>query len=222
MTTLTEFSYQNTNIRTLGTKIEPWFVAVDVLRALEIHTKNITRSLEALDADEKMLVNLATGESYSSQKMVVKSDYHLKTDYETNPIAWIISEPGLYKIIFKSKNPIAKQFTRFVTHEVLPQIRKTGKYIPKKLTLGRGRPIKTYKLSNGETLSIRGLRVRCAEYEGVYVNKSLYKKAPAEVCIEYINDHIARGTRIPPLEIDFGRDETYWILADGKRIEIPK
>ena len=42
----------------------------------------------------------------------------------------IISEPGLYKLIMRSRKPEAKEFQRWVTHEVLPQIRKTGGYIP--------------------------------------------------------------------------------------------
>ena len=41
----------------------------------------------------------------------------------------VINEPGLYKLTFKSRKPAAKEFTRKVTHEILPQIRKTGFYI---------------------------------------------------------------------------------------------
>ena len=40
----------------------------------------------------------------------------------------VINEPGLYKLTFKSRKPAAKEFTRWVTHEVLPSIRKTGSY----------------------------------------------------------------------------------------------
>ena len=40
----------------------------------------------------------------------------------------VINEPGLYKLIFKSRKPEAKSFTRWVTHDVLPSIRKTGSY----------------------------------------------------------------------------------------------
>lgn len=43
---------------------------------------------------------------------------------------YIISEPGLYRLVMRSRKPEAKEFQRWVTHEVLPQIRKTGGYIP--------------------------------------------------------------------------------------------
>lgn len=45
-----------------------------------------------------------------------------------NPYRTIINEPGLYSLILKSRKLEAKAFKRWVTHEVLPQIRKTGKY----------------------------------------------------------------------------------------------
>jgi BRO family, N-terminal domain len=40
----------------------------------------------------------------------------------------VLTEPGLYRLIFKSRKPVAKRFQRWVLHEVLPSIRKTGKY----------------------------------------------------------------------------------------------
>ena len=152
VTALTNFAYEDVGVRVLGTKYEPWFVAVDVLRALDIHTKNISRILERLDDDEKLVVNLTT-----------ESD----TNYRGNPDVWLVSEPGLYKIMFRSRTPKAEAFTRFVTHEVLPSIRRYGYYkVPKK----RGRPalpkenkdrlpvVKTYTLSSGEALTKEDLR----------------------------------------------------------------
>lgn len=224
MTALTNITYENTGIRMLGTKLEPWFVAVDVLRVLGYHTKNITRTLEPLDDDEKMFVNLSTGERCSEREMVVISDYHPEdytSEYETNPMAWIISEPGLYKIIFRSRTETAKAFTRWVTHEVLPQIRKTGKYIPPQPKRPRGRQKVAHELSDGRKLFLSDLRVHCALYEGVDVNKSLYKHASAEDCVKYINQKIADGARIDRGVDDCEPDETYFIVVDGKRIEIP-
>ena len=84
--TLTECMYDDYNVRVFGTKFEPWFVVVDVLRYLEIHTKNISRILERLDDDEKMVVKLTTN---STEKREI--------EYKTgNPDVWIVSEPGLY------------------------------------------------------------------------------------------------------------------------------
>jgi anti-repressor protein len=42
----------------------------------------------------------------------------------------IVSESGFYKLVLRSRKPVAKEFQRWVTHEVLPQIRRTGGYIP--------------------------------------------------------------------------------------------
>ncbi len=85
-------------------KDEPWFVAVDVCNALSIG--NPSDSIRSLDDDE---VTLGTIEGS-----------HRATN--------LINESGLYSLIFKSRKPEAKKFKRWVTHEVLPAIRKTGSY----------------------------------------------------------------------------------------------
>ena len=55
---------------------------------------------------------------------------YLGSENRSNQAVNIVSEPGLYKLIMRSRKPEAKEFQRWVTHEVLPQIRKTGGYIP--------------------------------------------------------------------------------------------
>jgi len=105
------FFYEGREVRViLDEENAPWWVAKDVCGVLGIEWKGAgeTGSLAALDEDEKGIS---------------------KTDTLGGPqtIA-IISEPGLYKLIFRSNKPEAKKFTRWVTHEVLPQIRKTGRY----------------------------------------------------------------------------------------------
>ena len=235
MTELANVMYENAGIRILGTKLEPWFVAVDVLRALGVHKNYIKRTLDGLDEDEKSVVKLAT----EADDMVVATDYHpdcsviklmteqdkIKGDHNT---VWVISEPGLYKIIFRSRTEKAKAFTRWVTHEVLPQIRRTGRYEPPKPKRGRGRPAlltvgPTYKIATGEELLISDLRVRCAILEDVRIDKSKFKKATAEKCVEYINGELAAGRVIRFPYVDDGqKDEFYYIEVDGKRVEIPK
>lgn len=86
---------------------EPWFVAKDVCDALCLGRQH--DSTRYLDADEKGegLVDTPSGR----QTMVV------------------INEPGFYKLVLKSRKPEAKAFQRWVTHEVLPSIRKKGGYI---------------------------------------------------------------------------------------------
>lgn len=98
------FNYDGQEVRTVEQDGEVWFVAKDVCDVLEMTTEATRR----LDKDEKGLTKIQT--LNGKQDMV------------------IINEPGLYKLIFRSKKPQAKSFTRWVTHEVLPQIRRTGHF----------------------------------------------------------------------------------------------
>ena len=91
---------------------EPWFVAVDVCHALDIG--NPSQAISKLDEDEK--VTLTTNEGHSGK---------LGGSQMLN----VISEAGLYTIILKSRKPEAKAFKRWITHDVIPSIRKTGGYI---------------------------------------------------------------------------------------------
>ena len=94
-------------IRTLTIDGEPWFVAVDVCRALEIG--NPTDAMRRLDADERTLVSIEG----ASNGLPVNA----------------VNEPGLYTLILGSRKPEAKAFKRWITHEVIPAIRKHGVYI---------------------------------------------------------------------------------------------
>lgn len=106
-------------IRTMvDEKGEPWFVGKDV--AEKLGYSNTRDSLKKhVDEQDKTTVAICdTGSNYKSQ-------------------AVIINESGLYSLILASKLPQAKAFKRWVTREVLPQIRKTGGYIPLKDGDGR-------------------------------------------------------------------------------------
>lgn len=83
---------------------EPWFVAADVADVLALG--NAHSSLALLDDDERTLHTVEGGH----RSMIV------------------VSEPGLYSLILRSRKPEAKAFKRWVTHEVLPAIRRTGSY----------------------------------------------------------------------------------------------
>lgn len=86
---------------------EPWFVANDVCEALDI--KNSRDALTRLDEDEKANVGL--------------------TDGSQNRRMNIINEYGLYILVMASRKQEAKEFKRWIAHEVIPAIRKTGGYI---------------------------------------------------------------------------------------------
>ncbi|MEK4754839.1 phage antirepressor [Priestia sp. FSL R5-0597] len=101
------FNYGETTVRTIVKNNEPWFVAKDVCEVLEI-TK-YRDAVSRLDEDEResVLMDTLGGE----QKMTA------------------INESGLYSLILTSRKPQAKQFKRWVTHEVIPSIRKHGAYM---------------------------------------------------------------------------------------------
>ena len=100
-------------IRTIQIDGEPWFVANDVMRVLEV--SNSKDAIRTLDDDEKSGVDII--------------DPHGRKQ-KTN----CISEAGLYSIILRSRKPEAKAFKRWVTHEVIPSIRKHGAYLtPQKI-----------------------------------------------------------------------------------------
>lgn len=95
-------------LRTLTINNEPWFVGKDVCDILDV--KNSRDAISRLDDDEKDVA--LTDTLGGMQEMAV------------------INEFGLYSLVLSSRKPEAKQFKRWITHEVIPKIRKTGSYIP--------------------------------------------------------------------------------------------
>jgi len=94
-------------VRTITRNGEPWFVAADVCAALEI--VNSRDAMTRLDSDEKGVVSTDT----------------LGGKQEVS----IVNESGLYALVLGSRKPEAKAFKRWITHEVIPTIRKTGGYV---------------------------------------------------------------------------------------------
>ena len=101
-------------IRTVQQGDEILFVAADVCRALELG--QVTNTIRRLDDDEKALISI---------KGINKGNDNIN----------VVNEYGLYNLVLASRKPEAKAFKRWITHEVIPSIRKTGKYIaPKQQT----------------------------------------------------------------------------------------
>lgn len=92
------------SIRTVTIKNEPWFVASDICKALDL--SNPTMAMQRLDEDEKAKFNLGLSGG------------------DTN----CVNEYGLYSLVLASRKPEAKAFKRWITHEVIPSIRKHGMY----------------------------------------------------------------------------------------------
>ncbi|WP_110190086.1 Bro-N domain-containing protein [Pokkaliibacter plantistimulans] len=109
------FHFDSLQVRTLLIDDQLWLIASDVCAALGI--VNTARSLARLDDDEKGVHNMNTlgGEQGLS----------------------IVNESGLYSLILTSRKPEAKRFKKWVTAEVLPAIRKTGRYLPKTCSIAR-------------------------------------------------------------------------------------
>ena len=101
------FTYNSNEVRTIEENGEVWFVAKDVCDVLDI--ANSRDAISELDNDEKNTVAINDGN-------------------RGNPNTNIISESGVYFLVFKSRKPEAKAFSRWVRKEVLPQIRKTGSF----------------------------------------------------------------------------------------------
>lgn len=112
------FGYKDKIIRVVeGTDNTPYWVAKDIVSILGL--ENASEATNSLDEDEK--ANLKDVLKTKDEMALAKTQ-GLRYD------AIIINESGLYSLIFKSQKQEAKQFKRWVTHEVLPSIRKTGGY----------------------------------------------------------------------------------------------
>ncbi len=106
MSDVQHFQFHGLSVRTILREKEPWFVTKDVCLVLGIG--NYRDATSGLDEDEKGVGTIDTLGGMQSMS--------------------IISESGLYALIFKSRKPEAKAFRKWVTSEVLPALRKTGSY----------------------------------------------------------------------------------------------
>lgn len=113
-TQLSTFNFESKSIRTLAINNEPWFIAKDVCDTLKI--SNVSDALLKLDDDEKATIGLTDSQAGNGAQSIS-----------------IISESGMYTLILRCRDAVKKgsiphRFRKWVTSEVLPTIRKTGKY----------------------------------------------------------------------------------------------
>lgn len=99
---------QSMSVRTIILDGEPWWVLTDVCKAIGIDTSKLKQIADRLDEDEKGRYKIPTPGGVQE--------------------SWIVNEFGLYSVILRSNKPEAKAFKRWITHEVLPSIRRTGSY----------------------------------------------------------------------------------------------
>lgn len=105
MSALQVFAFEGAEVRTVLVDGEPWWVASDICSILELQSG---RALARLDEDEK---GLRSTQTPGGQQMLT-----------------YVTEPGLYSLVLGSRKPQAKAFKRWITHEVIPTIRRTGSY----------------------------------------------------------------------------------------------
>ena len=101
------------SVRVVEKDGDPWFVARDVCAMLGFDDGHTNDAIKGLDEDEKA----------TPLKIVGRNDFNgLRKD------SLLVNEPGLYALVLRSNKPEAKIFKRWITHDVIPSIRKTGGY----------------------------------------------------------------------------------------------
>lgn len=106
MTEIVPFDFEGTAVRVLTIDGEPWWVAADICAVLDI--RNSRDALSSLDDDEK---GVGITDTLGGRQQMTT-----------------VNEPGLYSLILRSRKPQAKAFKRWITHEVIPSIRRAGAY----------------------------------------------------------------------------------------------
>lgn len=163
------FSFENTSVRTLGTSDLPLFVALDVCNALGY--KN-SKDATARHVDPEDLI---------------KSEIETKGGRQT---VNCVNESGLYALIFGSKLESAKRFKRWVTSEVLPAIRKTGRYEAQETitpaeqrAIQREVAIRAHKTSSNYRTIYRAIKARyqIARYDQL-------PRTQLEDCLDFIKE----------------------------------
>jgi|688.fasta_scaffold10594_25 prophage antirepressor-like protein len=115
MSELQLFNFQDNRVRVVEIDSNPWFVAADVFKALDIAWTG-SQSLDKISD-------------------VWKAQYDDVSSQETPGLVqipnntWLINEPGVYKIAFRSNKPEAEAFTNYVAEVILPSVRKQGYYV---------------------------------------------------------------------------------------------
>lgn len=167
-------------VRTIQVNNEPWFVAADVCKALEL--SNSSMAMERLDDDEKSKFNLGLSGG------------------ETN----CVNEYGLYNLVLGSRKKEAKDFKRWITHEVIPQIRKTGGYhLPQ-----------TYQEA------LRALADKVEQNEKLAAeNAKLLPKAEFFDAVTDSKSAISIGEVAKVLDVGIGQNKLFAFLRDRKILD---
>ncbi|WP_285852771.1 phage antirepressor [Bacillus safensis] len=183
------FNYEEQQVRTVVKNEEVWFVAKDVCDVLGI--LNPSQAVAKLDEDERAMFNIGR-------------------QGNTN----IINEPGLYTLILSSRKPEAKQFKRWITHEVIPAIRKHGGYLTPQAV--------EETLTNPDFIIRLATQLKSEQEKNKYNERLLEEQAPKvefAVLIENSEGTISLGefaTQLKNAGITMGRNRFFaWLREEG-------
>lgn len=144
------FNYKGKQVRTFIIDGEPWWVAKDVCDILELGDTH--KAMERLDEDERNTIP------------VTDSLGRLQETY-------VVNEAGLYNLILGSRKQEAKEFKRWITHEVIPQIRKTGIYALEPKQLLAVAIIEAQKIIEEQDRKIKELQPKAEFFDAVAGSK---------------------------------------------------
>ena len=106
------FNFKGLEVRSLIRDGEHWFYAIDVCKVLGL--TNVSRAMNGLDEDEADITKVHSRSS---------------NGVEQAREVFVVNEPGLYHLVHKSRKTEAVEFRRWIRRDVIPSIRKTGKYV---------------------------------------------------------------------------------------------
>lgn len=135
MNAMVPFVFEDTLFRVATVDGEPWFVARDVCKGLHL-TGSTSQHTRRLPDDEKITVTVRGGVIQNYRGVIEDEGGEAAEGVPNTHTLFaeqtfvLISEPGLFRLIFRSDKPAAERLRRFVFHEVLPAIRRTGRYDP--------------------------------------------------------------------------------------------
>ena len=216
MNNLQVFNNQDFSIRVLEIDNEPWFVGKEVASILGYSN---TRDALKKRVDEE-------------DKGVAKRDT-LGGKQETV----IINESGLYSLILSSKLPSAKEFKHWVTSEVLPQIRKTGKYSLPVINYAESLRLLADKIEEAEQLRIENkmqsqqigeLKPKADYYDRILSNKSLM--TITQIAKDYGMSGKKMNSILHDLKVQYKQSDQWFLYSNlqdkgytsSETIEVPK
>lgn len=183
-------SSQFGTIRAIEKDGEPWFVAADVCKALEL--EDTRRATSRLDEDELTRIKIVSG---GQNREVIA-----------------VNEPGLYALVLGSRKPEAKAFKRWITHEVIPSIRRNGGYIAGQESMTPEELMAAALIMANKTIENQKVRLSTLTVENQIM------KPKADYFDDLVDRNLLTNFRDTAKELHSGQKEFVSFLLDNKYI----